>query len=117
MLKQLLILLVMTLGLYPLAGTATPLARIELNLPGVDEETQNLHAQMLILNAERRREEAITAAEKIIERVKAGGGDPTVPMLNLSLLQAATGDLSKGLDTLDQTISMLDAGGDELNIS
>lgn len=117
MLKQLLVPLAMTLSLYPLSVTATPLAKIELNLPGVDEETQNLHTQMLIFNAERKRQEAITAAEEIIERVKASGGNLTEPMLNLSLLQAAAGDFSKGLDTLHQTIDMLDAESGEFNSS
>lgn len=117
MLKQLLIPLAMTLSLYSLLGIATPIARIGRHLPGVDEQIQSLHSQMLIFNGERKRQEGITVAEEIIERLKASGGNLTEPMLNLSLLQAASGDFSKGLDTLDHTIDMLDAAGGEDRVS
>jgi|TARA_Y100000310_G_scaffold329252_1_gene398718 tetratricopeptide (TPR) repeat protein len=117
MLKQLIVPLVLILSLYPALGAAVPAARIELNLAGVDEETQKLHTQMLVFNAERKRQEAIAVAEEIIERVKASGGNLTVPMINLSLLQAATGDFPRGLETLGQTIDRLDATEGENSIS
>ncbi len=106
--RSLLLLTVLALAVTPLVGLSKPDARIEPVLAGVDAGTQQLHHRMLVLNSERRYEAAIETAELIIDRIRQNGGNPAVAIINLSLIQAASGDLIAAVASLDRAIDAAD---------
>lgn len=88
----------------PCMGQGVPLTRIVDSLPGADEEIQRLHEQLLSHNADRQYDLAIETGRAIVERIEGTGAIATDALCNLSLLQAAAGNLPAAVDTLDEAI-------------